>query len=190
MHKIHTIPVKHKLGKPTGTESAHLVQFYSSDADLARSLGEYVSMGLRRDEICILITTYRHMQLLDAELSRRGIDPLAARNQGRLIAVDAAETLAMIMVDGMPRLEMFTKVIGGLMAQTARQGLPIRAFGEMVALLWQDGNKPAVVRLERYWNQLARVLPFSLYCAYPELHFLMDPAEREEFRLCHNLMIA
>lgn len=166
-----------------------MVQFYSSDADLAASLGEYIGNGLMKGEICIVITTYQHIRQLDEELTRRGIDALTARTQGRLVALDAAETLARITVDGTPNRNRFMRIIGGLLEQTARQGLPIRAYGEMVALLWQDGNKQGVLRLERYWDQLATVLPFSLYCAYPELHFMMDPKERQEFQLCHNLAL-
>ena len=177
-------------GRTEQPEPAHMVQFYSSDADLTESLGEYICTGLKNGELCIVITTYQHIRQLDQELAQRGIDALAARTQGRLIAADAAETLTSITVDGMPRRDRFMKVIGGLMEQTSRQGLPIRAYGEMVALLWRDGNKQGVIRLERYWNQLAAELPFSLYCAYPELHFVMHPVEREEFRLCHNLTIA
>ncbi len=40
-------------------------------------------------------------------------------------------------------------------------------FGEMVALLWADGQTGAAVDLEAMWNELASQYSFSLLCAYP-----------------------
>jgi anti-sigma regulatory factor (Ser/Thr protein kinase) len=44
---------------------------------------------------------------------------------------------------------------------------PVRAFGEMVALLWGAGNVKAAMALESLWNDLAASRQFSLLCAYP-----------------------
>ena len=38
----------------------------------------------------------------------------------------------------------------------------------MVALLWADGHVNAALELEGLWNDLAKVLTFSLVCAYRE----------------------
>src|SRR6185369_562599 len=43
----------------------------------------------------------------------------------------------------------------------------VRAFGEMVALLWADGRREAALELEALWNELGANLSFSLLCAYP-----------------------
>jgi MEDS: MEthanogen/methylotroph, DcmR Sensory domain len=43
----------------------------------------------------------------------------------------------------------------------------VRVFGEMVALLWNEGNARGAVRLEDLWNNLAKKIPFTLLCAYP-----------------------
>jgi hypothetical protein len=45
---------------------------------------------------------------------------------------------------------------------------PVRVYGEMVALLWADGQVAAALELEDLWNELGRRLPFSLFCGYPE----------------------
>jgi signal transduction histidine kinase len=37
----------------------------------------------------------------------------------------------------------------------------------MVAILWKDGNRDAAIRLEELWNELAKIHPFALFCAYP-----------------------
>jgi hypothetical protein len=36
----------------------------------------------------------------------------------------------------------------------------------MVDLLWHDGRPETALQLERFWNDLARLQPFSLLCAY------------------------
>jgi anti-sigma regulatory factor (Ser/Thr protein kinase) len=52
------------------------------------------------------------------------------------------------------------------MRDAGRLGRPVRAFGEMVGLLWDRGDVSAAIELETLWNALAAELPFSLYCAY------------------------
>jgi len=42
----------------------------------------------------------------------------------------------------------------------------IRAFGEMVDVLWSDGRKRAAIALEELWNDLARTRSFALLCGY------------------------
>jgi len=36
----------------------------------------------------------------------------------------------------------------------------------MVNVLWQEGKQESAIRLEEYWNELARLYPFSLFCSY------------------------
>jgi PAS domain S-box-containing protein len=63
-----------------------------------------------------------------------------------------------------------------------RAGRQLRAVGEMVVLLWNDGNSAAAVRLEELWNGLARTCTFSLFCAYPLSVF---HGEKDSTRLLH-----
>ncbi|MDP8931195.1 MAG: MEDS domain-containing protein [Actinomycetota bacterium] len=46
-------------------------------------------------------------------------------------------------------------------------GRDVRIYGEMVALLWEEGNILAAMALEDLWNQFAGSRAFSLMCAYP-----------------------
>ncbi|HKN54355.1 MAG TPA: hypothetical protein VJX66_17775 [Amycolatopsis sp.] len=49
----------------------------------------------------------------------------------------------------------------------AGAGRPVRAYGEMVAWLWDAGLAGAAIKLEAMWNDLGRAEAFSLYCGYP-----------------------
>jgi hypothetical protein len=42
----------------------------------------------------------------------------------------------------------------------------IRAYGEMVDVLWKDGKPDAAIRLEMLWNRLAAKYGFALLCGY------------------------
>jgi anti-sigma regulatory factor (Ser/Thr protein kinase) len=89
--------------------------------------------------------------------------------------LDAAATLARFMPDARIDPDAFHDVIGGLVreasqsepAKRSRRGTGrIRAYGEMVALLWDAGDVLSAIELEKLWNELARELDFSLWCAY------------------------
>jgi signal transduction histidine kinase len=81
--------------------------------------------------------------------------------------LDAAETLSKFMVEGSPEPALFARVIGDIIARAAEGGQCVRIFGEMVALLWADGNYDAAIRLEELWNYLQETYSFSLFCSYP-----------------------
>jgi signal transduction histidine kinase/CheY-like chemotaxis protein len=97
----------------------------------------------------------------------RGLDVVGARAQGRYVALDARDTLTRFMVDGWPDPARFDDTIGTLVSKTRQQAPQIHAFGEMVALLWAEGNREAAIRIEELWNELGTRMPFSLLCAYP-----------------------
>ena len=56
--------------------------------------------------------------------------------------------------------------VGGVVDWAARRSTHVYAFGEMVNILWEDGNHVAALQLEAFWNDLMKVYPFTLLCAY------------------------
>jgi signal transduction histidine kinase/ActR/RegA family two-component response regulator len=149
------------------SESEHFVQFYEADVFLLDSLSGFIRAGLDAGDACIIVATEAHREGLDERLRAFGLDVAAARESGQFVALDAAETLSKFMVDGLPDPVPFNEVIGGLIASVAGGRPRVRAFGEMVALLWAEGNQAAAIRLEELWNDLGKTHPFSLFCAYP-----------------------
>jgi signal transduction histidine kinase len=148
-------------------ETEHVVQFYEQDAFLLDEVAAYLGAALREGGACIVIATPEHRSGIAQRLRASGADLAGAGRDGRFVMLDAAETLARIMANGAPDRTRFVEVVGELVGRAARDGRRVRAFGEMVALLVDEGNPAAAVRLERLWNDLGQTHTFSLVCAYP-----------------------
>jgi signal transduction histidine kinase len=142
----------------------HIVQFYDEEEFLHDAVAQFIASGVKSGEPVIVIATEPHRRAFSERLQANGLQP----GPGQLALVDARETLSAITVDGAPDWELFRTRIGGLIDEKRAQsrGGRVRAFGEMVDLLWRDGNPQAAIRLEEMWNELGRLQQFSLLCAY------------------------
>ncbi len=152
----------------------HSVQIYADDTLFMDALEGYASGGLRLGEGVIVIATKLHRRALERRLRARGLDVDKALAEDRYIPVDAEEALSQFMVDGQPDEALFNQLIDALFARASAEGRQVRAFGEMVVLLWNEGNHSATVRLEHLWNQYLERATFCLFCAYPRSAFTQD----------------
>jgi PAS domain S-box-containing protein len=167
--------------------SDHLVQFYETDTFLLGAMNEFIGTGLSNGNPCVVIATREHLDSLEEQLKVRGMDLVAARTRDEYFALDAAETLSKFMVDGMPEQKRFMKVIGDIIARAAKGSRHVCAFGEMVALLWMEGNSAGAIKLEEFWNNLQSTTPcFSLLCAYPMHCFAGKVYEQQFSRICQH----
>jgi signal transduction histidine kinase/ActR/RegA family two-component response regulator len=166
-------------------ESAHLVQFYEDDAFLIDTMARFIGAGLGSGDAAVIIATEPHRDALDAQLSKHGLDLAAARHTGRYVTLDAARTLATFMRDDWPDATCFIRSVGRIVERAADGGrCGIRAFGEMVSLLWADDKRDAAIRLEQLWNDLAGSTKFSLLCAYPMSAFGDQADAVKLFEIC------
>jgi hypothetical protein len=145
----------------------HVVQFYGHDDELADSVGPYIAETIESGGTAIVIATPVHRLAFAARMVEAGIDVARAEADGTLLILDAAEAMAGLLVDGRLAPHRFDKLIGDVVRDATAGGRPVRAFGEIVALLWRDGYIAAALELEALWNDLGREAGFSLYCAYP-----------------------
>jgi PAS domain S-box-containing protein len=149
------------------SKSEHFVQFYETDSHLLSSLSSFITSGLGAGDACIVVATKTHRQGLEERLQANGLDIVAARACGQYVSLDADETLSKFMEDGSPVPERFVEVIGSSITQAAEGERNVRVFGEMVAILFAEGNYEAVIDLEALWNRMGKSHAFLLYCAYP-----------------------
>jgi hypothetical protein len=144
----------------------HFVQVYCDEAFLCETVAEYLGTGLAQGEGAILIATPSHVAAFTRQLARAGISSGHAIERGQLVVLDADETLQKFTPRGMPDWQTFHELIGGRIAEMRLSFPQVRAYGEMVDVLWQRGERDAAIRLEEFWNDLARLQTFSLLCAY------------------------
>jgi hypothetical protein len=156
------------VGVGTGyLDVGHVVQFYSHDAELADRVVGYLLEALDAGGVAIVIATAAHRREFEARLTEAGADLAAAGRRGAYLALDASDTMGAFMTGGRLDAGAFDRVIGGLIRRAVEGGRPVRAYGEMVALLWDAGLVSAAVELEQMWDALGRRHPFSLLCGYP-----------------------
>ncbi|HEY6562806.1 MAG TPA: ATP-binding protein [Polyangiaceae bacterium] len=161
---------------------SHIVQFYEEDEFLAATVAQFVGSGFLAGEPVIVIATEPHRQAFVRELQAASFDVERARATGQLTLLDAAETLAMFMTDGVPDWELFQRHVGSVIRRVAElkgRAPSLRAYGEMVDLLFQQGNPTAALELEEMWNRLAQLHSFCLLCAYGMKHFSKEQHARE-----------
>lgn len=152
----------------------HCVQIYEGERAFVDALEGFVAGGIRQGDSIILIATPPHLSALEARLTPNGFDVGAAIARGQYIACDAAQTLSRFMVAGWPDEQLFRAVVDELLGNARKHHYKVRAFGEMVALMWADGLCDAAVQLEHFWTRLCQEEEFSLFCAYPRSGFGAD----------------
>ncbi|HET9752408.1 MAG TPA: MEDS domain-containing protein, partial [Myxococcales bacterium] len=176
MAQLHAVSQVLRDPLETGGRHQHAVQFYDSDEFLGARVVSFLRVGLREREPVVLIATPEHGALFRAHLGESGIGVDAALRDGSLVLLDARETLSKITVSGMPDWHRFKQVVGGVLerALLATSAAHVRAYGEMVDVLWRDGQPAAALRLEEFWNDLGAIHAFSLLCAYRMGNFLKE----------------
>jgi hypothetical protein len=148
----------------------HYVQFYKADEPLLnRNVGRYLWEGLLRGDGLLVIATPERRESLAGHLGRLGADVGVAIKERQLAVLDAHETLGQFMVGGEPDADQFETVISCALQRVRPRGPNggIRAYGEMVGVLWAAGQHEAAIRLEEYWNQLLHAIGITLFCGYP-----------------------
>ena len=175
------------MGMDTPTSSRatsghfHAVRFYENKASLCRTVADFLGEGLVLGHPGLVIATPQHRNALVLQLRCRHLDVDKVQAAGDLILLDAREVLATFMVDGMPDATRFMTHIPKAIDRLAgeRRGCTIRAYGEMVDVLWQGGLTAAAIRLEMLWNRLAMTADFSLLCGYAIGNFYKNAGMRD-----------
>jgi PAS domain S-box-containing protein len=156
---------------PNHTHDGHVVQLYTDDGFLIDVLSRFIGGALAAGDASVVIATKSHRTELEKRLSANGVDIARAAIQGRYLVLDAADTLAELMVNGLVDQTRFSHLVGAALLQAemavSQERSRIAIFGELVALLWADGKTAEAIRVEQLWNDLAQSHSFSLLCAYP-----------------------
>ena len=169
----------------------HAVKFYGTDDSLFTTVAGFLAEGLIARQPAIIIATAPHREAIVEHLCGRLIDCPAAIRRGDLLLLDADDTLGLFMVNGMPDRELFEQSVGQLVQRTLT-GRPdvMRAYGEMVDVLWKQGQTEAAIALEILWNRLAHKHNFALLCGYAMGSFYKQSKHLEDVCSQHSHVIA
>jgi hypothetical protein len=161
----------------------HAVQFYGDEDYLCSTVAAFLAQGFVDHHPGIVIATPAHTICVLDELKGRMIDVDKAQKSGELVVLDAQRTLDLFMDGDWPDAHRFEASVGTLVADIldARPDRTlIRAYGEMVDLLWKEGKPEAAIRLEILWNKLANQHGFALLCGYSMGNFYEQTALFEQ----------
>jgi hypothetical protein len=176
---------------PAPSPHHHAVQFYGSDASLFLTVAGFLSEGIVSGQPAIVIATPDHCAAIETHLAGRLVDCAKARQKGELVFLDAAEALTMFMDGDEPDPVRFTASIGGWIDRmlAGRERVTLRAYGEMVDVLWKQGRPEAAIKLEILWNRLAVKYNFALLCGYAMGSFYKQTQQLEEIVALHSEIV-
>ncbi|MGZ4392719.1 MAG: MEDS domain-containing protein, partial [Gaiellaceae bacterium] len=154
----------------------HIVQLYQDQDFLNRAVCRFAGAAIANGEGLILVPTLTHWNAFRPRLEAEGVDVEAARERGQLTIVDADECLPRFMRDGMPDSPVFLGLAADVIGRARAGGRyqKVRWWGEMVNVLWEQGNVAASMSLEDLFDQLGEEQDVALFCS-----FLMDNFDGE-----------
>jgi hypothetical protein len=154
------------------TGPGHGVQFYRDDAERIRVLRDFVTDGLKAGQPVVAIVASPRLVQLRQVLTDRGFTVRDLEDDGQLILLEARLTLTALMKGHGVDPSRVRGIIGAVLERAGGRRRVVRAYGEMVDLLWKDGQAPAALHLEQLWNALARSYHFALLCGYSADNFI------------------
>jgi len=171
----------------------HAVQFYGDEDSLFTTVAGFLSQGFVDGHPAIVIATPDHRSSILDYLRGRLIDVEEAQRTGSLILLDAQQTLDRFMRGGTPDPIRFEDSVGkliGSVLEGREDRVLIRAYGEMVDVLWREGKSDAAIRLEMLWNKLAQRFGFALLCGYSMGNFYKETKGFEAICREHTHVVA
>lgn len=164
--------------------SEHIVQFFDSDESRAECVAEFLAEGIASGEPAIIVARRTNWAATLELLNGRGVPVQRAIDEGMVVVQDADETLRGIRRSNVPDASAFDSVIGKAVANLALRGGRVRAYGEMVDRLAQNGELADAIKLETLWNRLGERTPFLLLCGYSAAHFVATATHRALRDIC------
>src|SRR5688572_11275192 len=152
-------------------DDGHIVQLYQDDDFYGEAISHFAAEGFVRGESVILVATKPHWENISGRLRARGLDPEALSRQGQLTLLDADDTLPKFMAGNDPDGGIFKPLAKQTIARARAGGrFPrVRWWGEMVNVLYVNGNARGSHRLEEFFDQVAHEESIAIFCS-----FLMD----------------
>ncbi len=161
-------------------EDGHIVQLYQDDDFYGEAISHFAAEGLVRGESIILVATRPHWENISGRLHGKGFDTAALFRQGQLMLLDADDTLPKFMAGNTPDGSIFKPLAKEAIARARAGGKypRVRWWGEMVNVLYANGNPRGSNQLEQFFDQVAHEERIPVFCSL--LMDKFDPAIYDE----------
>lgn len=156
-------------------DACHDVTFYADRDTLARGIVAYTLDGLDSDESVVLIVAQPTLDVILAAVAATGVALNEAQATGRLVWFDAHDTFTSLDGPGGVDWAVAETLVTQLLADAAVHGRPVRLFGEMVSLLWDQNRVDEAMHLEQMWHRLVPEHHADVLCAYPSATTAIAP---------------
>ncbi|MGH7767244.1 MAG: MEDS domain-containing protein [Candidatus Binatia bacterium] len=158
--------------------NGHIVQLYQDDEFFGAAVSHFAAEGLLRRESIITVATAPHWDNISTRLSDKGFDLAELRRRGQLTLLDADETLPKFLVKDMPDARTFKGLAQATIKKARAENYypRVRWWGEMVNVLYVDGNGRASTRLEELFDEVAHEESIAIFCS-----FSMDKFDRSVY---------
>lgn len=153
------------------TPLTHICEFYPTAADRIRSVCQFIVPGLIQGEAAVVIATFENLEMLKSSLILYAIDLNDVIESGQLILLDAHKTLEKFIRNDFIDYFLFFNLVNDLLGNVQENFSKIRAYGEMVDILYKTRNINLTLELESLWSEVSLQYKFSLLCGYTADNF-------------------
>src|SRR5262245_41760696 len=151
----------------TEAHAGHFATLEQSTVALAKSASRFLEEGIRNGSPAVLIAAQSTRDYFTLHIQNAGFDVDELVSSGLLTILDAESIIESLMKYSVPDWDDFNRLVGAAVVRASRGARHTpRVYGELVNPLWQSGRERAAIRIEEYWNKLARKHRFSLFCGY------------------------
>jgi len=171
----------------------HIFQVCQDETSQAELLTHYVMEGLENSEGIVIIARPALRKAVISKMKGIDLDAQVLKSEGKIKFFDAEFLLSGFLIDGVLDEQAFQQFVASpVLAMQLKYG-KVRAFGEMVDVLWKDAQQDLAIELEGWWGELCDKHSFMLLCTY--LLDSLDPNNYENSleRICkchtHSLPI-
>jgi hypothetical protein len=185
MDRIHGQDRRPSPLDPMDESTRHDVRFYNEDRSLVSVVSDFLAEGIQTGQPVIVLATPAHRRAIAARLKDRGLDPEQIPAEDALW-LDPHATLQTFMNGAMPDIERFKAIAETMLDHITanRPQVVVRAYGEMVDLLWRDGKCDGALALEGLWNDLAQKYRLAMLCTYSKESLIAHAPDGGVERIC------
>lgn len=163
----------------TSSTYSHKVQVCQDKTVQAELLTQYISDGLLNNEAVIITARPALRKSVWSKLQALGLDMTSYKAQGQIKLYDAELLLSTVLIDDAIDEHYFHTFFGSQIEAAQAAYGKVRAFGEMLDILWQRELHDTALQLENLRNELCKKHELTVLCTYlpndPD-HFVLQRA--------------